>query len=44
MVEFANRLVARGHAVTFYLPDDVEMRCGWMRCDAAGEADHRGLR
>ena len=35
MVEFANRLVARGHDVTFYLPDDVELRCTWMRCDAA---------
>ena len=35
MVEFSNRLVARGHHVTFYLPDDVEMRCTWMRCDAA---------
>ena len=35
MVEFANRLVARGHHVTFYLPDGVDMRCTWMRCDAA---------
>ena len=35
MVEFANRLVARGHSVTFYLPDGVELRCVWMRCDAA---------
>ena len=35
MVEFANRLVARGHSVTFYLPDGVDLRCGWMRCDAA---------
>jgi GT2 family glycosyltransferase len=35
MVEFANRLVARGHAVAFYLPPDVELRCSWMRCDAA---------
>ncbi|MDQ1447122.1 MAG: hypothetical protein QOC79_93, partial [Actinomycetota bacterium] len=35
MVEFANRLVARGHDVTFYLPDDVEQGCSWMRCDAA---------
>ena len=25
----------RGHDVTFYLPDDVEQRCSWMRCDAA---------
>jgi glycosyltransferase involved in cell wall biosynthesis/GT2 family glycosyltransferase len=35
MVEFANRLVARGHDVTFYLPDDVEQGCSWMRCEAA---------
>src|SRR5262249_61635774 len=35
MVEFANRLVARGHSVTFYLPDDADQRCSWMRCDAA---------
>src|SRR6476646_779916 len=34
MVEFANRLVARGHRVTFYLPDGVEPRCTGMRCDA----------
>ena len=35
MVEFSNRLVARGHDVTFYLPDDQVLSCGWMRCDAA---------
>jgi GT2 family glycosyltransferase len=35
MVEFANRLVARGHQVTFYLPESAEMGCSWMRCDAA---------
>ncbi len=35
MVEFANRLVARGHAVTFYLPETADLRCSWMRCDAA---------
>jgi glycosyltransferase involved in cell wall biosynthesis/GT2 family glycosyltransferase len=35
MIEFANRLVARGHHVTFYVPADVELRCSWMRCDAA---------
>lgn len=34
MVEFANRLVARGHDVTFYLPDDQVLECTWMRCDA----------
>ena len=30
MIEFANRLVARGHDVTFYLPDDVDLSCSWM--------------
>ena len=35
MVEFANRLVGRGHEVTFYLPDEAELRCGWMPCAAA---------
>jgi GT2 family glycosyltransferase len=35
MVEFSNRLVARGHSVIFYLPEGVEPRCTWMRCDAA---------
>ena len=34
MIEFANRLSARGHEVTFYLPDDAELRCDWMPCDA----------
>jgi GT2 family glycosyltransferase len=34
MLEFSNRLVARGHEVTFYLPDDQELFCSWMRCDA----------
>jgi len=35
MIEFANRLVARGHRVTFYLPDGEPLGCDWMRCDAA---------
>jgi GT2 family glycosyltransferase len=34
MLEFANRLHARGHDVTFYLPATEEPRCTWMRCDA----------
>jgi GT2 family glycosyltransferase len=34
MLEFANRLVARGHSVTFYLPDDEPLRCEWMPCAA----------
>ncbi len=34
MVEFANRLVERGHDVTFFLPPGQELSCGWMRCDA----------
>lgn len=35
VVEFANRLVARGHSVTFYLPEGQVLGCEWMRCDAA---------
>ena len=35
VLEFSNRLVARGHEVTFYLPDDQVLNCTWMRCDAA---------
>ena len=35
VLEFSNRLVARGHEVTFYLPDDQILNCTWMRCDAA---------
>jgi GT2 family glycosyltransferase len=34
MLEFANRLSARGHEVTFYLPDDQELFCSWMPCRA----------
>ncbi|MFL6241782.1 MAG: glycosyltransferase [Acidimicrobiia bacterium] len=34
MIEFANRLDARGHDIAFYLPDDQDLRCTWMRCDA----------
>ncbi len=34
MVEFANRLTARGHDVTFFLPDDARLQCDWMPCDA----------
>ena len=33
VIEFGNRLVARGHEVTYYLPDDQVMSCSWMRCD-----------
>jgi GT2 family glycosyltransferase len=43
MVEFANRLVARGHRVTFYLPEEQDPRCTWMRCDAAVKSVHAGL-
>lgn len=35
MLEFANRLVARGHSVCFYLPDGQDLRCTWMPCAAA---------
>jgi glycosyltransferase involved in cell wall biosynthesis/GT2 family glycosyltransferase len=34
MLEFSNRLIDRGHRVTFYLPGDQELFCSWMRCDA----------
>ena len=34
MVEFANRLVARGHRVRFYVPRTERRGCTWMRCDA----------
>jgi GT2 family glycosyltransferase len=34
-LEFGNRLLTRGHDVTFYLPDNEVLNCTWMRCDAA---------
>lgn len=34
VVEFSNRLVARGHSVTFYLPPGEPRRCTWMPCRA----------
>jgi GT2 family glycosyltransferase len=43
MLEFANRLVARGHHVAFYLPDDQELFCSWMRCDAAVKSMSSGF-
>lgn len=43
VVEFANRLVARGHEVTFYLPDDQVLSCSWMRCDAAIKSMRTGF-
>ena len=43
MVELANRLVARGHDVTFYLPADEQLRCDWMRCDANVRGIEAGL-
>src|SRR5947209_17320724 len=43
MIEFANRLTARGHRVTFYLPDDVEQQCTWMRCDATVKPIREGF-
>jgi glycosyltransferase involved in cell wall biosynthesis len=33
VVEFGNRLVARGHDVVFLLPDDEPLVCSWMQCD-----------
>lgn len=43
MVEFANRLGTRGHHVTFYLPDEQDRRCTWMRCDATVKPLTAGL-
>jgi GT2 family glycosyltransferase/SAM-dependent methyltransferase len=34
VVEFANRLVARGHEVAFLLPDGEVLGCSWMPCAA----------
>jgi GT2 family glycosyltransferase len=34
VLEFSNRLVARGHRVGLLLPDDETLSCSWMRCDA----------
>ena len=41
MVEFANRLVARGHEVTFYLPDDAEPALHVDALRRGGQADAR---
>jgi len=43
MVEFANRLIARGHDVVFYLPDHEDLYCPWMRCDALVKPLSAGL-
>src|SRR2546430_7784800 len=43
MVEFANRLIARGHDVVFYLPDHEDLYCSWMRCDALVKPLSAGL-
>jgi glycosyltransferase involved in cell wall biosynthesis/GT2 family glycosyltransferase len=43
MVEFANRLTARGHHVTFYVPSDQELFCTWMECRAAVKAMPAGF-
>jgi GT2 family glycosyltransferase len=32
VVEFGNRLVARGHEVTFFVPDGQALECSWMPC------------
>lgn len=32
VLETSNRLVARGHRVTIYLPDARPLRCDWMEC------------
>src|SRR5262245_57866752 len=35
MLEFGNRLVDRGHAVTFVVPDGAPVACTWMECRPA---------
>ena len=34
VLELANRMVDRGHEVTFFLPPDAELQCTWMECRA----------
>jgi GT2 family glycosyltransferase len=34
MVELANRLIDRGHEVTFFLPPGEQLSCGWLPCAA----------
>jgi glycosyltransferase involved in cell wall biosynthesis/GT2 family glycosyltransferase len=50
MLEFANRLVARGHDVSFFLPVDgasgpaaTALRCDWMECGARIRPLHDGF-
>lgn len=50
MLEFANRLVARGHDVSFFLPVDgasgasgANLRCDWMECGARIRPLHEGF-
>lgn len=43
MIEFANRLIARGHEVTFYVPDGVPRRSGWMQNHAPVRRIEMGL-
>ena len=43
VLELANRLVARGHDVTFYLPYGERLACDWMRCDASIRTIEEGL-
>ena len=33
VLEFGNRLWDRGHQVTYYLPEDVDLSCTWMPCE-----------
>lgn len=40
LVEFANRLVDRGHEVTFYLPEGARLTCDWLPCRARITAIH----
>lgn len=34
ILEFSNRMVARGHEVTIYVPEGEPLRCDWMACEA----------
>src|SRR5262245_51999869 len=43
ILEFGNRLVARGHDVTFFVPEEQDRRCTWMQCDARVKHLHDGL-
>lgn len=43
MVETANRLIAREHEVTFYVPDEAKKQCDWIPCEAPVKSVKSGL-